>query len=108
MKRKIKLLISASILGLIALSIIQGYLINNTYELKKKAFVNDTRQSISQIDDFSPKLDSLSDFWQETFINKVVDYKFGLAEKSEVVRSLEFVIDSINDNYKAEYQKALA
>ena len=108
MKRKIKLLISASILGLIALSIIQGYLINNTYELKKKAFINDTRQSISQIDDFSPKLDSLSDFWQETFINKVVDYKFGLVEKSEVVRSLEFVIDSINDTYKAEYQKALA
>ncbi|WP_111683119.1 sensor histidine kinase [Winogradskyella tangerina] len=107
MKRKIKVLILASVLGLIALSIIQGYLINNTYELKKKAFINETRASISQIDDFSPTLDSLSDFWQETFINKVVDYKFGIAKKEDVVSSLEFVIDSINDTYKAEYQKAL-
>lgn len=107
MKRKINSLILASILGLIALSIIQGYLINNTYELKKKAFINDTRESISQIDDFSPKLDSLSEFWQEHFIKKVVDYKFGLAQKRDVVSSLEFVIDSINDTYKSEYQKSL-
>lgn len=107
MKHKINSLILASILGLIALSIIQGYLINNTYELKKKAFINDTRESISQIDDFSPKLDSLSEFWQEHFIKKVVDYKFGLAQKRDVVSSLEFVIDSINDTYKSEYQKSL-
>ena len=51
MKHKINSLILASILGLIALSIIQGYLINNTYELKKKAFINDTRESISGLDD---------------------------------------------------------
>ncbi len=107
MKRKINLLILASVLGLIALSIIQGFLINNTYELKKKAFINEARVAISQIDDFSPALDSLSDFWQETFINKVVDYKFGLAEKKDVVSSLEYVIDSINEDYKTEYQKSL-
>ena len=107
MRKKINLLIVLSILGLIALSIIQGYLINNTYELKKKAFINETRQSVSQIDDFSPALDSLSDFWQEHFVSKVVDYKFGLVEKSAVVESLRFVIDSINDIYKSEYQKAL-
>lgn len=107
MKRKINSLILASILGLIALSIIQGYLIHNTYELKKKAFINETRESISRIDDFSPKLDSLSEFWQEHFIKKVVDYKFGLAQKRDVVSNLEFVIDSINDTYKSEYQKSL-
>ena len=107
MKRKINSLILASILGLIALSIIQGYLIHNTYELKKNAFINETRESISRIDDFSPKLDSLSEFWQEHFIKKVVDYKFGLAQKRDVVSNLEFVIDSINDTYKSEYQKSL-
>ena len=69
MKRKINLLITASVLGLIALSIIQGYLINNTYKLKKEAFIKETQRSISQIDDFSPALDSLSDFWQENFIS---------------------------------------
>lgn len=107
MKKKINLLIFTSILGLIALSVIQGYLINNTYKLKKKAFINNTIQSISQIDDFSPKLDSLSEFWQENFITKIVEYKFGLAQKNDVVSSLKYVIDSINDTYKSEYQKAL-
>ncbi|WP_400075921.1 sensor histidine kinase [Winogradskyella sp. R77965] len=107
MKRKINLLIIVSILGLIALSIIQGYLINNTYKLKKKAFITETRRSISQIDDFSPALDSLADFWQENFINTLVDYKFDLVEREDVVKSLELVIDSINDTYRVEYQKEL-
>ncbi|WP_299121059.1 HAMP domain-containing sensor histidine kinase [uncultured Winogradskyella sp.] len=107
MKRKINLLIIASIIGLIALSIIQGYLINNTYKLKKKAFITETRRSISQIDDFSPALDSLADFWQENFINTIVDYKFGLVERGDVVKGLELVIDSINDTYRVEYQKEL-
>lgn len=107
MKKKINLLIVASILGLIALSIIQGYLINNTYKLKKDVFIKETRRSISQIDDFSPALDSLSDLWQEKFINKLVDYKFGLVEKGDVVNGLELVIDSINETYRKEYQKEL-
>lgn len=107
MKKKINILIIASILGLIALSIIQGYLINNTYKLKKDAFIVETRRSISQIDDFSPALDSLSDFWQENFISKLVDYKFGLIEKDGVVSGLEFVLDSINETYRKEYQKEL-
>lgn len=107
MKKKIKLLIIISILGLIALSIIQGYLINNTYKLKKDAFITETRRSISQIDDFSPALDSLSDIWQEHFINKLVDYKFGLVKKGDVIKGLEIVIDSINETYRTEYQKEL-
>lgn len=107
MKRKINLLIVSSILGLIALSIIQGYLINNTYELKKKAFIGETTKSISKIDDFSPALDSLSDIWQEQFVSKLIDYKFNLVKKEDVIQGLELVIDSINDIYIAEYQKAL-
>lgn len=85
MKKKINILIIASIIGLISLSIIQGYLINNTYKLKKEAFITETRRSISQIDDFSPALDSLSDLWQENFINKLVDYRFGLINKGDVI-----------------------
>ena len=96
MKKKINLLIIASILGLIALSIIQGYLINNTYKLKKEAFVTETRRSISQIDDFSPALDSLSDIWQDNFLNTVSDYKINIAKKSDILNGLQLVIDSIN------------
>ncbi|BAO75652.1 sensor histidine kinase [Winogradskyella sp. PG-2] len=107
MKRKINLLIIASILGLIALSIIQGYLVNNTYELKKKAFIRETTRSISKIDDFSSALDSLSDIWQEQFVNKLIDYKFNLVKKEDVIQGLELVIDSVNEAYISEYQKAL-
>ena len=107
MKKKINLLISLSILGLIALSIIQGYLINNTYKLKKEAFITETRQSISKIDDFSPALDSLSDIWQDNFLNTIADYKVNTATKSDILNGLESVIDSINETYRIEYQKEL-
>ncbi|ARV09615.1 hypothetical protein BTO05_08170 [Winogradskyella sp. PC-19] len=107
MKKKINVLIIAAILGLIALSVIQGYLINNTYKLKKDAFISETRKSVSKIDDFSPALDSLTDFWRENFLEKLADYKIGVAKKNDVVDGLEFVIDSINDTYRKEYQKEL-
>ena len=107
MKKKINLLIISSVIGLIALSAIQGYLINNTYELKKKAFITETRRSISQIDDFSPALDSLSDIWQDNFLNALSDYKINLASRSDVLDGLQLVIDSINDTYRKEYQKEL-
>ena len=108
MKKKINLLIIASILGLVALSIIQGYLINNTYKLKKEAFIGDTKRSISQIDDFSPILDSLSDIWQDDFLKTISDYKINLATKDDVLNRLNLVIDSINEPYRQEYQKELA
>lgn len=107
MKKKINLLILVSILGLIALSIIQGYLINNTYKLKKDAFITETRRSISQIDDFSPALDSLSSIWQDNFLSTVSDYKIDLASRSDILEGLKFVIDSINETYRTEYQKEL-
>jgi two-component system phosphate regulon sensor histidine kinase PhoR len=104
---KKKILILVSILGLIALSIIQGYLINNTYKLKKDAFITETRRSISQIDDFSPALDSLSGIWQDNFLSTVSDYKIDLASRSDILEGLKFVIDSINVTYRSEYQKEL-
>lgn len=107
MKKKINLLIITSILGLIALSIIQGYLINNTYKLKKEAFITDTKHTISQIEDFSPVLDSLSDIWKDHFLNTVFDYKINAKKKIEVLDELQIIIDSINNPYSLEYQKIL-
>jgi len=98
----------ASILGLIALSIVQGYLINNTYKLKKEAFITETRRSISQIDDFSPTLDSLASLWQDTFLNTLADYKAGTANKDDILIEFQLVIDSINEPFKSEYQEELA
>ena len=88
MKKKINFLIIASILGLIALSAIQGYLINNTYKLKKDALIRETRSSISRIDDYSPVLDSISEIWQDAFLNKMADYTIGEASKEDVIKTL--------------------
>jgi two-component system phosphate regulon sensor histidine kinase PhoR len=107
MRKNIKILIAVSVLGLIGLSIIQGYLINNTYKLEKDVFINETKESISRIDDFSPVLDSINDIWQVYFLNTLTDYKLKQISREEVISSLVSKTDSINDSYVTSYNKEL-
>lgn len=107
MKKRIRILIISSILGLIALSIIQGYLINNTYQLKKKAFITETRRSISRIDDFSPQLDSINDIWQEHFLELLADYRKHKIEKEDIMPSLTVKADSLKAGYIERYKEEL-
>ena len=72
MFKKIHRLIIASILGLIALSIIQGYLIRNTYILEKESFINKANKTISRIDDYTPAVDSKNEIWQNLFVKALV------------------------------------
>ena len=74
MKNKITILILASVLGLIALSSIQAYLISNTYELKKKAFIKETDDALEGLHEKN-ELDSLGDVWKEDLRNHLNDYK---------------------------------
>lgn len=107
MHKKIKLLIVVSVIGLLALSGIQGYLINNTYKLEKAAFISETRKSISRIDDLSPNLDSINDIWQEGFLNVLVDYKVGFINKKQVIKRFDSIKTIVNDSYIKTYQKDL-
>lgn len=107
MHKKIRLLIIVSIIGLFALSLIQGYLINNTYKLEKAAFISETRKSISRIDDLSPNLDTVNDIWQEEFLNVIVDYKLKLLKKNQVLQKFDSITDAINVLYVDTYQKDL-
>ena len=100
MHKKIRLLITVSILGLLALSLIQGYLINNTYKLKKAAFISETRKSISRIDDLSPNLDSINDIWQSGFLNVLVDYQSRIIKKKQILPKFDSIISSINNSDK--------
>jgi len=108
MQKKIRLLIITAVLGLIALSIIQGYLIYNTFELKKDAFITESRKSISRIDDFSPSLDTINEIWQEKFRKLLIDYQVKRIQKEEVLQQLKFTTDSLNKSYIANYNKELA
>ncbi|MFK8058507.1 MAG: sensor histidine kinase [Polaribacter sp.] len=107
MHKKIRLLIIVSVIGLLSLSLIQGYLINNTYKLKKTAFISETRKSISRLDDLSPTLDTINDLWQDNFLNLVADYYVNKITKKEVLNSLNSFTDSINETYILKYEKEL-
>lgn len=107
MLKKIRLLIITAVLGLIALSLIQAYLINNTYKLKKAAFISETKSAISRIDDLSPVLDSINDIWQNDFLNLIADYYVKEIDKNEVLEKMNLKTDSINNGYIKKYQKEI-
>lgn len=77
MKRKITLLIVASVTGLIALCLVQMYLIRNSYELKKEAFLTSTREAVSSIDDSFTRVDSLRSQWRDNLVEITTTYTRG-------------------------------
>ncbi len=108
MSKKISLLIIASIIGLIALSLTQGYLINNTYILKKESFLENANQAISRIDDYTPAIDSINEIWQTLFVKTLDKYSGKVVSKREVLDRLRKITDSINDSFVTAYNEELA
>jgi len=106
MKNKITLLIIASIATLIALSAIQAYLIENAYQLKKKSFIQETDDAISDIDNH-PELDSLVDVIGEDLRTNLGDYKNKRITKADVIQKLRAKGDSLNEPYMQRYTKEL-
>ncbi|MEO1030156.1 MAG: sensor histidine kinase, partial [Bacteroidota bacterium] len=106
MKRKINILITASILGLMALSGIQAYLINNTYKLEKDAFVEETKRSIFRFDDNIAEIDSIYETIGDLVINQIIDYKRGLLQKPAFLSDIAKTRDAINPRYIELYQNA--
>ncbi|MCC1485185.1 sensor histidine kinase [Winogradskyella immobilis] len=103
MNTKIKALITLSILGLVALSYIQGYLINNTYKLKKDTFIENTKRSISGFNE-DDVFDPFNDLLFEHLIKKISDYKLNNISKSDLFNDYQNFKDSINSNYISAYK----
>jgi signal transduction histidine kinase len=108
MVKRINRLITASIFGLIALSVIQGYLIRNTYILEKESFLNKANKTISRIDDYTPAVDSINEIWQNLFIKTLDKYDAKFIKKEEALNRLRKVTDSLNASFIKEYNKELA
>lgn len=106
MKNKITILIIASIATLVALSGIQGYLIENAYQLEKKLFIQETDEAISDIDNH-PELDSLTDIIGEELKANLSDYKNKRISKAEVIRKIKIKGDSVNPQYMKRYNAEL-
>ncbi len=105
MKKNIRILIIVTILGLIALSFIQGYLINNTYKLEKEVVIEETKQRISRFDDDLPIMDSIYDRMFSHVLVKISDYKLNRIGKSDILNDLKFTKDSVNQLFIDECQK---
>ena len=108
MVKKINRLIIASVLGLIALSVIQGYLIRNTYILEKESFLNKANKTISRIDDYTPAVDSINEIWKSVFIKTLDKYNAKFLKKEKTLRRLRKITDSLNTSFIKEYNKELA
>ncbi len=106
MKDKITILIVTSIVALLALSSIQGYLINESYQLKKKAFLSETDDAMSHIH-FEKETGGLFDEWVEDLKNHLADYKSDRITKQEVIKRSKLMADSLNKAYTLAYEKKL-
>ncbi|MBX2827573.1 MAG: HAMP domain-containing histidine kinase [Flavobacteriaceae bacterium] len=104
MVKKINVLILASVIGFLAFSAIQAYLINNTYKLKKDAFLNETRRSISRLDDFSPILDSINDIWQDRFLVAVSEYEQQKLTRDSLLSQLKKETQELDEDYRIAYK----
>ncbi len=105
-KQKINILIITSVLALLALSGIQGYLIYNTYQLKKDVFIKETKKSVSRIDN-TKEMDSLAELWYNHLTKNLVAYKKNKLIKEEAITRFKPYTDSLNDIFKDYYTKEI-
>ncbi|WP_233194514.1 sensor histidine kinase KdpD [Aquimarina sp. I32.4] len=106
MKPKIRILIITSILTLLALTGIQGYLIYNTYQLKKDVFLKETKKSISELDNIK-EMDSLAELWYSELTKNLSEYRKQKLLKTEMFVGFKPFTDSLNTAFKEYYAKEI-
>ncbi len=105
MSKPISILILCSIIGIISLSFIQGYLINNTYKLKKETFIKDTKNTITKFDVNEIAFDTIYDKIYEQLIFNLVDYKIDHSKRPAILSDLQTIRESVNSSYIKAYKK---
>lgn len=107
MKKKIHILIITGIITLLALTSIQTYLIYNTYELKKKAFLNETKNAIGRLDDEAELVVEAGELWGQQFAELLWEYRFKELGKKEFLDILRQDRDSLSSAFNRLYQDEL-
>lgn len=108
MKSKFSLLILISALALLALCGIQAYLIGNTYELKKEAFLDEADRAVSELSN-ERVLDSLYDqLIEEDAENHLVDYLNNRITKRQATERFFRNADALNEDYLPRYKKLVS
>lgn len=103
---KTRYLILGSIVTLIAISIIQGYLIYNTYELKKKSIAIEARNTIAQIYS-TPQVDSLFWVYRNDFLLQIEKYENKEISKNKLIENLKTKTKEVNISFLKIYNDNL-
>ena len=90
-----------------ALTGIQTYLIYNTYELKKKAFLNETKNAVGRLDDEAELVVETAELWGQQFAELLWEYRFEDLGKEEFLDILRQDKDSLSKVFNKLYQAEL-
>ncbi len=106
MKKKINILIIASVAALITLSAIQYYLISNTFQLKKDTFIKDVKSQLKFIE-VNERLESLDDSHNELITDVLENYHNGLLPKEKLLAKVKTFNDSLNERFETYFENTL-
>ena len=106
MQLKLKVLIFGSVLTLVALIAIQGYLIYNSYELKKKTITIDARNAIAKLYN-TPEIDSIFWTYRNDFKANLTKYEKDEISQTTLLNRLQEKAKAINPSFMEVYSKGL-
>ncbi len=104
---KSKILIIFSAVTLLCLVGIQGYLIYNSYELKKKTITLDARNAIARVYS-TPQVDSIAWLYRKEFLKGLEAYKQKNISKDSLLHMLDKKSKEINPGFLKFYENGLA
>jgi len=106
MKAKINILIITSIIAILTLSAIQYYLISNTFQLQKDAYLKKVKKELGFIE-----MNERKDIWDDFFLSKtkalVKKYQKGVVPKEQLIYKFSRFKDSINNDFKNYFNEGV-
>lgn len=103
-KKKIGYLIGACIFTVIALAVIQGYFIYNTYKLTEREVNIKIRKQINDLEDY-PEFDAIKDSWMYNAAKLSEGYVFKKISKKDYLRLIQKNCDSLSNAMKKHMEK---
>ncbi|MDC7999876.1 HAMP domain-containing sensor histidine kinase [Aequorivita todarodis] len=107
MQLKFNVLVAFSVLTLVALIGIQGYLIYNTYELKKKTYTIDARNAIAKVYN-SATVDSIMWLYRTDFLQNLQAFEKGNIKEQDLIVKLQQKTSEINPVFVQLFNEGLA
>lgn len=106
MKTKINILIVTSIIAILTLSAIQYYLISNTFQLQKDAYLKRVKKELKFIE-MNERKDDWDSFYLSKTQNLIKRYQKGLLSKEEMIFQFSKFRDSLNNGFMNYFNKEL-